>query len=820
MKQLYFPFAALLCIALPLRSQGYLLPEPGHKIAFHFSDTVTVRTFDVNNNLFYFDDGDIIYQMDPLAGRATGIYGKPADYSVMAYPSFLSLSPDGSRVWAGYTDGANQDARIYCLDPETGTWDHKANMPANWDLEFWNDSLLVSGLNSADYQTPNAIFLLDTSGQDQHRKIVETGGNSAGLAVDSHGHLYYGTSFLTGPNALYRWDSATLAAVIESPGAAHLQLADAEKLADLPMGAYDCEVDAAGHVIFTMNIWGGTQVLGRWNGTPGDGPNYDTLAVSDAWLGMVKSRGDYTIQVPGNSLFTVGYNEPLADIHTCDYPPVQIQPLPLITGQESTALEVLDLGQFFTDLDDPSGMTYSVWLTSSPIVADFTVNQGMLTGIFGSAGQANLLIEASSAGRSIRGHTLVGTWPLIEGDSQVSDFEDLSLENESYWNGSDGSGAFISGLARFHNDYNPDYFSWSGWSYSNTTDILTPGYENQYSAITGGGFAGNNPAGSYGISSLYGPAVIDFSSGNAHALEGVFITNSTYAALSMKQGDWLAKKFGGDDGSDPDFFRLQVWGTKGGVSTDTIAFYLADFRDEDPDKDYIVETWQWIDLGSLGKVDSLLFGLESSDVGEWGMNTPAYFCMDDLHVLPDAAPFVAFPLSDFETYGYLSDTVIDLSEVFSDPDDPDSEITKRLASNSNPTLALAAIEGDELSIQFAYLTKSTHQSTLIEIVVEGTSNGLSVRDSFKISHEPGAVENTKGMALSVFPNPSSGLFTISGGQGDRQKVSLFGLDGALIYENLRFEPGQSLDISAYPAGSYILRVQDLYRTGTLIIQKL
>jgi hypothetical protein len=123
--------------------------------------------------------------------------------------------------------------------------------------------------------------------------------------------------------------------------------------ADLPMGAYDCEVDAAGHVIFTMNIWGGTQVLGRWNGTPGDGPNYDTLAVSDAWLGMVKSRGDYTIQVPGNSLFTVGYNEPLADIHTCDYPPVQIQPLPLITGQESTALEVLDLGQFFTDLDDP-----------------------------------------------------------------------------------------------------------------------------------------------------------------------------------------------------------------------------------------------------------------------------------------------------------------------------------------------------------------------------------------------------------------------------------------------------------------------------------
>ena len=820
MKQFYFFIAAWLCMNLPLRSQGYLLPQPGHKVAFHFSDTVSVQAFDAGEDYFYFNDGDTIYQLDPEAGRATVKFGKPDGYPVVSYPSFLSLSPDGSALWAGYTDVAHVDARIFCLDPETGIWDHAASMAGNWDLEFWNDSLLVSGLNSADYQTPNAIFVLDTSGQDQHRMIIETGGSSSGLAIDSHGHLYYGTSFPAGPNALYRWDSTTLAAVIESPGAAPLQLADAQKLADLPMGVYDCEVDAGDHVVFTMNVWGGTQVLARWNGTTGDGSNYDTLAVSDAWLGMVKSRGDYTIQVPGNSLFTLGYGEPLADLHTCDYPPVQIRPLPVFTGQENAALPALDLGQFFADLDDPDGMTYSVWLMSTPAVADFSVSEGVLTGNFVSAGQANLVIEATSAGRSIRGRTLVGTWPLIEGDSQVSDFEDLSLENESFWNGSDGSGSFASGLARFHNDFNPEYFSWSGWAYSNTTDVITPGYGNQYSAITGGGFAGNTSAGNYGTSSLYGPPVIDFSSGNAHAVEGFFATNSTYAALSMKQGDWLAKKFGGDDGTDPDYLKLYVWGRKKGASTDSIEFYLADFRDDDPERDYIVETWQWIDLGSLGKVDSLLFGMESSDVGDWGMNTPAYFCMDDLHVLPDAFPYVANPLLDFDTYGYLSDTVIDLSAVFSDPDDPDSEITKRVVSNSHPSMALAAIEGNELSILFAYLTKATHQSTLIEIVVEGTSNGLSVRDRFNISHEPGAVENNKGMALSVYPNPSAGLFTIEGGQGNQKKVSLFGLDGTLIYENLQFESGQLMDISAFPAGSYILRVQDPYRTGTIIIQKL
>lgn len=820
MKQLYFLLAALLCAPLSLPSQDYLRPETGHKVAFHFSDTVSVLTFDVNENYFYFDDGDTIYRLDPLAGGTTRKYGKPADYSLVSYPSFLSLSPDGASLWAGYTDGSNVDARIYCLDPESGLWEHKANMASNWDLEFWNDSLLVSGLNSADYNAPNAIYVLDTSGQDLHRKIIETGGSSAGLATDSHGNLYYGTSFLAGDNALYRWDSASLAAAMETPGATPLQLADAEKLADLPMGVYDCEVDEGDHVVFSMNAWGGEQVLARWNGTAGDGPNYDTLAVSDAWLGMVKSRGDYTIQVPGNSLFTVGYREALADIHTCDYPPVQIRSLPVLTGQENTTCDPLDLKQFFLDLDDPTGMTFTVLNISDPGVAEFTVDEDLLTGTFLSAGQSNLVVEASSAGRSVRGLTVVGTWPQLVGDFQVSDFEDLILEEESYWNGSDGTGSFSSGQARFYNDFDPEYYSWSGWSYTNTTDTTSPGYLNQYSAITGGGFAGNVPAGNYGTSSLYGPSVIDFPLGNAHALEGFFVTNSTYAVLSMRQGDWVAKKFGGTDGTDPDFFKLYIWGRKGGASTDTVEYYLADFRGDDPEQDFIIQTWQWVDLTSLGKVDSLLFGLESSDVGDWGMNTPAYFCLDDLHVVPDAAPYVANPLEDFSTYGYLADTLIDLSKVFSDPDDPDSEITKHIVSNTNDNLAWATIDGDELSIQFAYLTKAAYQSTVIEIVIEGTSNGLSVRDSFEISHQPGGVKNSKGLAVSVYPNPSTGIFTIEGGQGGLLKVGVYSLSGTMLFENRQFEPGQPLDLSACPAGSYILQIQEQGRTGSIVIQKL
>jgi hypothetical protein len=64
--------------------------------------------------------------------------------------------------------------------------------------------------------------------------------------------------------------------------------------------------------------------------------------------------------------------------------------------------------------------------------------------------------------------------------------------------------------------------------------------------------------------------------------------------------------------------------------TDTVEFYLADFRFTDNSKDYIIKEWKWVDLTSLGNVDSLVFAMSSSDVGQYGMNTPAYFCIDDL----------------------------------------------------------------------------------------------------------------------------------------------------------------------------------------------
>jgi hypothetical protein len=234
-------------------------------------------------------------------------------------------------------------------------------------------------------------------------------------------------------------------------------------------------------------------------------------------------------------------------------------------------------------------------------------------------------------------------------------FDDLSLAPESYWNGSDGSGGFQSGPAWFGNNYTDwggGFYSWDGWAYSNKTDTTTPGYTNQYSAITGGGYNSDN----YGVS--YVP--LDFMGGtyepiptsltftdttDGFTVAGAYFTNTTYAYLAMKDGYAPGKKFGGSSGNDPDWFLLTIIGKDAsGTETGTVEFYLADYRFEDSSEDYIVDDWEYVDLSPLGVVKNLEFSLSSSDVGDYGMNNPTYFAMDDLNYVPEPATMALLAL--------------------------------------------------------------------------------------------------------------------------------------------------------------------------------
>ncbi|TWU42088.1 DUF4465 domain-containing protein [Novipirellula artificiosorum] len=226
----------------------------------------------------------------------------------------------------------------------------------------------------------------------------------------------------------------------------------------------------------------------------------------------------------------------------------------------------------------------------------------------------------------------------------TSSFEDLGarLGQASFYNGADGAAEFVSGQVTYNNDYNPDFGSWSGWSYSNTIDTTTAGYLNQYSAFPGSGTGGSD---TYAVASVYGidPPAISRDPSFGTGFAEIDVTNTTYAALSMIEGDMFAKKFGGESGNDQDWFLLTIEGlNEQGSSVGTVEFYLADYRFDDNSLDYVVQDWVTVDVSSLGAATELRFSLTSSDNGDYGMNTPAYFAIDDVVVAPGA---VADPAS-------------------------------------------------------------------------------------------------------------------------------------------------------------------------------
>jgi len=244
--------------------------------------------------------------------------------------------------------------------------------------------------------------------------------------------------------------------------------------------------------------------------------------------------------------------------------------------------------------------------------------------------------------------------PVASGALSI-EFEDvgsnLPIGSEFFYNGhsaAPGPTDFVSGGATFQNQFTNfgGGCCWQGFAYSQMTDTTTPGLANQYSAFPGAGAGGSATYGigfTGGAVSGGGISTIDF--GSAIALEGAWITNTTWTLLSMRDGDLFAKKFGGDSGSDPDFLELTITGLDGlGLAIGSVVFALADFRFADDGLDHLVEDWTFVDLSGLGAVHGLDFSMDSSDAAFGFLNTPAYFAIDDLQIVPEPGTGALFAL--------------------------------------------------------------------------------------------------------------------------------------------------------------------------------
>ena len=196
------------------------------------------------------------------------------------------------------------------------------------------------------------------------------------------------------------------------------------------------------------------------------------------------------------------------------------------------------------------------------------------------------------------------------------DFEDVSLPSKGYLDSIQGG--LISKGFTFENSY-LGYFS-NGFAVSNIVNVDTAGFKNMYAT-----YAGSGASSSENYLLATNNAGIKLPS--TAQLLSIEITNSTYAALSMKNGDSFAKKF---SGKDKDFFKVWVKGYAAGKVKDSLEVYLANFQFADSTQNFIQKEWKIVDLSKFVSIDSLNFKLESKDVGQYGMNTPGYFSLDNI----------------------------------------------------------------------------------------------------------------------------------------------------------------------------------------------
>ena len=181
----------------------------------------------------------------------------------------------------------------------------------------------------------------------------------------------------------------------------------------------------------------------------------------------------------------------------------------------------------------------------------------------------------------------------------VFDFENVVLGTETYDNGSGGTANFTNDQLTLSNNYSGGF--WTGFTISNTTDVITASFTNESSSYTGAGRNSDNYAVYYSDGEIS-------TANDQLQVEGFYITNTTYAALSMLNGDSFAKQFGSLNGADgnpdgtngEDFFKVWIIAEDyTGAVKDSVEFYLADYRFLDNSQDYIVNDWNYIDFAAF-----------------------------------------------------------------------------------------------------------------------------------------------------------------------------------------------------------------------------
>ncbi len=313
-----------------------------------------------------------------------------------------------------------------------------------------------------------------------------------------------------------------------------------------------------------------------------------------------------------------------------DLPPVVANQLAPISFTEYPQTLAFDLSNTFDDPDNNNDFI-EISVQSCPSEITATIDEEDVLTVSRTTSNAftnkTLVIRATSNGKHVDMNVSV-SGNEVSVTIGTATFDDVVLGSGGYWVGEEGENEIFSGGWMFTNYYS-SYF-WGGFTASNHTDLTQTGLNAQYTAVTAEGYDGSSQ---YGVAYTFGAQTDVYASdGQEHTVTGCYVTNNLWAYQSVVNGDSYCTPFGGTTGNDPDWFKLTATGKNAtGQTVGTLDFYLADYRFANNEEDYVVDTWEWFDLSPLGAVHTISFSLSSTKGDQYGMLTPAYFCIDNFN---------------------------------------------------------------------------------------------------------------------------------------------------------------------------------------------
>ena len=386
----------------------------------------------------------------------------------------------------------------------------------------------------------------------------------------------------------------------------------------------------------------------------------------------------------------------------------------------------------------------------------------------------------------------------VRGTAKVATFDDLYLPAESYWWGDtvpNYKNTFYSGSYSFANSMIPYSKTWGLFGYSNKTSTSFDPDQfitDQFNSVVGHGVNGSsNYAVVYPSHVMGHTMVVPTHKPQGDSIRGCYVTNNAWVKYVSLHGAGTNSN-GKQDANTPfttgDWVKLTAKADNG----KSVSFYLADYRSSNPADHYLIESWQWLDLRSLGVVKNVTFTMDGTRHNQYGTTIPTYFCMDDFG---GDRPLTTF--ADTVSAEVGKTKMVNLNTLLPAVDTKGASIEYAITDGADNTLADISVVGIRLKITAHKAGKS---NIVLRRTIKGESEFIVLWLKFENTTTDTDLADTESIIIS--PNPATDSFSVN----RSGTLEIFTLSGKKVYSNIGYRSGETVNITGYSQGTYIVKI--------------